>query len=431
MEPTFEGRAVGVLLANWAGSHTLPATGLYPHQWSWDSAFIAMGLRHVSPRRAGQELDALFAGQWSDGRIPQIIFDPHRDKDYSPGSQFWQSRTIPQSPTEVETAGLVQPPNHAWAVWRVHVADREESARRRFLSRAYPRLLAWHEYLRTRRDRGGMGLVSIVHPWESGTDNSPLWDDALARVPDTPQHVFERPDLLHAGASERPSNREYGRYFWLAERYRDHHCDDADASYPFLLEDPLFNTLYAVSELALAAIARELGVDPAPHEVRAAEITRALAGLYSPEIGCFGARDVVTGELVSKATINGVLPLLAPDIEHADELIATLSGPRFLGQDALLPPSYDATAPDLNPSLYWRGPAWFNMAWLAALALGSRGEKEPAEAIRSNLIRLAEANDFPEYVDPWSGTPHGTRRFSWTAALALEAQANRQWEIFG
>ncbi len=429
MSPSAAGRAAAVLLSNWAGSHTLPATGLYPHQWSWDSAFIAMGLRHVSPRRAGQELDALFAGQWSDGRLPQIIFDPHRDKDYSPGSQFWQSSTIPGAPGTVETAGLVQPPNHAWAVWLVHRADPAESARRDFLSRAYPQLLAWHEYLRTRRDRGGMGLASIVHPWESGTDNSPLWDEALARVPDTPRHVVERPDLQHAGASERPSDREYGRYFWLAERYRDQACDDVDAGYPFLFEDPLFNTLYAVSELALAAIARELGADPAPHQARAAEISRSLGTLYCPEIECYGARDVVTGEIVTKATINGVLPLLAPDIAHADELVSTLCGPRFLGDGALLPPSYDATAPDLDPSLYWRGPAWFNMAWLAALALGSRGETEAAESLRSMLVRLAVANDFPEYVGPWSGTPHGTRRFSWTAALALEAQASTGWDL--
>ncbi|MEN3267098.1 MAG: hypothetical protein V7646_3992, partial [Pseudonocardia sp.] len=28
--------------------------------------------------------------------------------------------------------------------------------------------------------------------------------------------------------------------------------------------------------------------------------------------------------------------------------------------------------------------------------------------------------DFPEYVNPWAGTAHGTRSFSWTAALCLD-----------
>jgi hypothetical protein len=429
MTANVEARAIEVLEANWSGSHTLPATGLYPHQWSWDSAFIAIGLRHISPRRAAQEMDALLAGQWSDGRIPQIIFDPHRDNDYSPGSSFWKSRSITGSPDVVDTAGLVQPPNHAWAVWKVHTADPDESRRRSFLERAYPRLVAWHEYLRTRRDRGGKGLASIVHPWESGTDNSPLWDDALARVSGVPQHVFERPDLLHADASERPSNREYGRYFWLAERYRDHECDDLDTDYPFLFEDPLFNSLYAVSELALARIASELGQDPLPHERRASELVIALGALFVGEDGYYAARDVVAGVRVEKATINGILPLLIPGISTADRLVATISGPRFLGSGALLPPSYDATAADLNPELYWRGPAWFNMAWLAATALAVHGRVAEANEIGSRLVRLADVNDFPEYVEPWKGTPHGTRRFSWTASLVLETLRHEGWGL--
>jgi hypothetical protein len=409
-----EACATTVLEANWNRSHTLPATGLYPHQWSWDSAFIAIGLRHISPRRAGQELDSLLAGQWSDGRIPQIIFDPHRDTDYSPGSGFWQSRAIPGSPADVDTAGLIQPPNHAWAVWKVHVAD--------------PRLVAWHEYLRTRRDRGGRGLASIVHPWESGTDNSPLWDDVLATVPGTPRHVFERPDLMHAHASERPSDREYGKYFWLAERYRDHDCDDRDTGFPFLLEDPLFNSLYAVSELALAEIADALGLPSAAHRERAAELASALSSLYSPAAGAYGAFDVVRGELVEKATVNGLLPLLVPGVEHSEELLATLLGPRFLG-DALLVPSYDSTAADFDPGLYWRGPAWFNMAWLSAVALHRHGRSDDAARLGAQIVRLAAADDFPEYVQPWTGSPHGTRRFSWTAALALDAIRHTGWGV--
>src|SRR3712207_7897840 len=52
----------------------------------------------------------------------------------------------------------------------------------RFLEANYPRLLAWHRYLATARDPEGSGLVTIYHPWESGTDNSPRWDSALENV---------------------------------------------------------------------------------------------------------------------------------------------------------------------------------------------------------------------------------------------------------
>ncbi|HET6758318.1 MAG TPA: hypothetical protein VFH20_03485, partial [Propionibacteriaceae bacterium] len=63
-------QSVGVLLQNWHGHATVPSRSLYPHQWSWDSAFIALGLQYISPVRAASELLSLFGAQWADGRIP-------------------------------------------------------------------------------------------------------------------------------------------------------------------------------------------------------------------------------------------------------------------------------------------------------------------------------------------------------------------------
>src|SRR5436190_17754134 len=68
--------ALAVLRNNDAGDSTKPAPRLYPHQWSWDSAFISIGLAHVDLDRALRELESLFAAQWSDGRVPHIVFNP-------------------------------------------------------------------------------------------------------------------------------------------------------------------------------------------------------------------------------------------------------------------------------------------------------------------------------------------------------------------
>ena len=46
--------AIRVLSSNWHGHATVPSRGLYPHQWSWDSAFIAFGLQHWAPQRAAR-----------------------------------------------------------------------------------------------------------------------------------------------------------------------------------------------------------------------------------------------------------------------------------------------------------------------------------------------------------------------------------------
>lgn len=407
-----------VLIENWRGAYTVPAGGLYPHQWSWDSAFISIGLRHLSPRRAQLELDALFSAQWDDGRLPQIVFDIRHDDGYSPGASFWRSERIPGSP-EVPTSGLIQPPNHALATWMVHESDPAESGRRGFLDRAYPRLVAWHAYLRERR-AAASGLAHVVHPWESGMDNSPYWDAALAATPDDFEGDIPRPDLQHAAADHRPSNAEYGKYLALAARYRDHDCDDRDAGHPFLLEDPAVNALWARSELALADIATAIGADPSPHRARAAELRDALESLWHPELGTYTARDLVSEELQPYRTVSGLIPLLVPGIAHAAELVDQLTGPHFgLGTVALVP-SHDLTAPTFDPSRYWRGPSWFNTAWLLAEALHARGDRDAARVLALDMATSAMLNNFPEYIDPHSRSPRGTLRFSWTAALSLD-----------
>ncbi|MBA3235064.1 MAG: hypothetical protein H0T59_03590, partial [Chloroflexi bacterium] len=62
--------ATAVLDANWIGASTVPSRSLYPHQWSWDSAFIAVGRSWSDEVRARQELKTLFDAQWSNGMVP-------------------------------------------------------------------------------------------------------------------------------------------------------------------------------------------------------------------------------------------------------------------------------------------------------------------------------------------------------------------------
>lgn len=288
-------RAAQVLDGNWTGTSTVPSRGLYPHQWSWDSAFIAIGLRHVSPLRAQTELETLLGAQWGDGRIPHIVFSPSVPLDaYFPSPDFWRSSTAGRAagaPRTVETSGIVQPPVHALAAWLVHQADPGLSRARDFLPRAYPRLAAWHRYLLHRRDLGGGGLASVVHPWEQGMDNSPCWDAPLARIAPDPARTFRRADLDHGSAEDRPTDLDYGRYVRLARDYRD--GGYADGTGRFAVEDPAFNALLIASEHALAAIARELGAAGTARHARAERLTAALVErLWDPAEGMFFCRDV-------------------------------------------------------------------------------------------------------------------------------------------
>ncbi|MEU6291180.1 MGH1-like glycoside hydrolase domain-containing protein [Streptomyces sp. NPDC005047] len=419
--------AARVLLDNWTGASTVPSRTLYPHQWSWDSAFVAIGLRHLSVRRAQRELESLLAAQWADGRVPHIVFNPALPHDaYFPSPDFWQSSRAGRAagaPSAAETSGIVQPPVHALAAWLVHRADPDESRRRGFLARVHPRLAAWHDYLLDRRDLGGGGLAAVVHPWEPGMDNSPCWDRALQRIEPSPPGTFRRADLDHGHPADRPTDLDYGRYVRLATEYREAGYDDRTAPHRFAVEDPSFNALLAVSELALAAMSRELGLPGERHTERAAALTRALVDrLWDAEAGLFRVRDLHTGTHVDERSVSGLVPLLVPHLpaDVVRSLHATLTGPHFSAPATRLVPSYDLTGPAFDPTRYWRGPAWFNTAWLIERGLRTHGLRQDADVLRADFLARAGRSGFAEYVDPGTGEARGTRHFSWTAALTLD-----------
>ena len=69
---------------------TMPSNQLYPHLWNWDSGFISRGYLHYNPEKAYIELQSLFKGQWSDGFLPHIIFNPDYTHHF-PGPDYWKA----------------------------------------------------------------------------------------------------------------------------------------------------------------------------------------------------------------------------------------------------------------------------------------------------------------------------------------------------
>ena len=116
---TLAARAAYILRDNSTGLITKAAPDLYPHQWSWDAAFNAIGLATIDLPRARLELDSLFAGQWRNGLLPHIVFDPAAD-GYWPGPATWDcARYSEDASTAPLTSGIIDPPVHAIAVDRI------------------------------------------------------------------------------------------------------------------------------------------------------------------------------------------------------------------------------------------------------------------------------------------------------------------------
>lgn len=103
-------RAAYLLRGNDLGTMTSAAPKLYPHMWSWDAAFVAVGLAPLSVERAVVELDTLLSAQWKNGMIPHIVFANGVD-GYFPGPTRWDVNALAaHAPLGTATSGITQPP---------------------------------------------------------------------------------------------------------------------------------------------------------------------------------------------------------------------------------------------------------------------------------------------------------------------------------
>lgn len=432
-------KAEEVLRSNDMGGWTRAAPGLYPHQWSWDSALIAVGLARLDTRRAAQELETLFESQWKTGKVPHIVFNENAPADsYFPGADHWScTANAPDAPpVPPYTSCLCQPPVHAIAalhIWEVARREGGEAAEeaRAFLGRIYPKLLGWHRYLLTYRDRERMGLVTIYHPWESGTDNSPRWDGALERVKIGEMPAFVRRDLQHVDdPSQRPTDFEYQRFIWLVEAMKLAVCDEDDiyASQQFQVKDVFASAILVAANKALLQIAEVVGAAEEDRDGIRTWLLRGREGLercWHEDLGLYLDYDVLAGELLQTRTVAGFAPLIAGDLEPArlEALVSRLQSAEFLGHPDLYHPLPPSTSPDdfgFVRRSYWRGPFWPIITWLLWWSLERAGERELAAKLRQTGLTQLSEHGFGEYFDPFTGESLGADDQSWTAAVALE-----------
>jgi Trehalase len=422
-------QAKAVLDFNWTGEYTMPGPRLYPHQWSWDSALIAIGYSRYDQDRAVRGLRHLFEAQWKNGLLPQIVFNP-RFTNYFPGPNFWHAKESPDSPNHRETSGVVQPPVHATAALYVYRHAQNEAGAKEFLGYAFPKLEAWHEYLYRERDPGGEGLVYIRHPWESGMDNSPMWDQIMQRLHLRAEQIpsYHRADTHTVSASNRPTSTAYDRFAYLVKFFADRGYDEDKIreDCPFLVQDVLFNSLLCKANRDLAEIARVLGEDPSTYEGLAEKTKGAInEKLWDEDRGIYLDYDFADNRPIRVyfgPNLAGPLYASIPDQERVKLVLNTLENDGFgLSDENITPiPSYDVHGYGFSEERYWRGPVWINIDWFLMKGLGTYGFEEHAERLRRTIIELCRREGFHEYFDPTSGEGLGSILFSWSAALLLD-----------
>ena len=264
-------------------------------------------------------------------------------------------------------------------------------------------------------------------PWESGIDNSPLWDEALARIAPPQEEIpeYQRVDTEVVDSSQRPTNAEYDRYAYLVKCYRERAYDQARirAECPFAIQDVLFNSILARAGEDLASIARVVGEDPEPFE-RAAATTRSSldsklwseAERHVPRLRppCRRADPRPARGAASRRSTAASSP------ERADRLLETVREFAVTLDGGWAVPSVSADDPSFDPARYWRGPVWPMISWVIHLGLRRHGFDDEAEQLRSTQLDLARGGGFWEHYNAKTGEGQGTEHLSWTAAIVLD-----------
>ena len=328
----------------------------YVGVWQWDAFFHALAYRHVEKHLAQDQIRIVLDHQREDGMIPDAIHD---------------EGTVTRLNFPVD-ADVTKPPLIAWAAYKLYEMDGD----REFLDEIYEPVVRWNNWWFEKNDTDGNGLCEYQHPFSSGLDDSPLWDEGMP---------VEAPDL---------------------------------------------NTYLYLQQESLAKIAAVIGKeeDVEMWRGRAETMVQRLRELsWDTDSGFFWARR--NGSRVNVRTPFNLFPLITGQMpsEITDRLVKHLTDERqFWTRYPVATVAMDD--PTYTPGKMWRGPTWVNVNYLLIEGLLRSGYADLAHELRRRTLDLINSHDdIYEYYDPVSGEnpPTAASMFGWSSAvfidLAIEA----------
>jgi len=422
-----------VLEMNDKGGYTAPVSNnMYPHQWLWDSCFITIGLRHYDIERAKKEILSLLEGQWSNGMLPNMILSGGRNDRHA---NIWRSWLSPYAPDDVSTSGITQPPMLAEAI--VKVGEKlPKIERRTWYKYTFPALLAYHSWLYEERDPHDEGLILLVHPWETGLDNTPpwmhelkdhqmpFWIHLIEKLRLSPIFKYFRNDTKFIPAEERMNTVDALAIYNAQRRLRRKNYDIKRilTRTQFTIEDITFNSILIRANQHLVNIAKFIRQDlPENLQESIKKTEKAIEQLWDPYASQYYSREFVSHRLLKQSSIGTLMPLYAGTItkERAKQLVGLIEDEKLFGANFPIP-SVPINSEYFSTKRYWQGPSWVNTNWLIIDGLKRFGFNDHADAIKESTIEMVQKHGFFEYFSPTDGTPSGAENFSWTAALIID-----------
>jgi glycogen debranching enzyme len=357
-------------------------------QWLWDSGWHMIVWSYRDPENTIGELRSLLKCQQPNGFIPEIIFWKV--------SKFSQvMRSLLHIYSQKEYTDLTQMPMLAYSIRALWNSTQDRDLLREFVPKIV-RYLEWWES----RDHDRDGLVSIIHPWESGIDASPSYD---------PVFGLYKPAWYEL----------YYQFFKLIRIYRKLNWNEQailEGEY-FNVEDVGLCSVYADGWGVLASLAQEFDPKLADKCFQRHKIYQdaVIKNCWSPKRGQFVSyfhKDGREKEL-SAETVQTLLPILCDDLPKDIQLklVSKIKNPEVFGLPYPIP-SVAKSEVTFNPQeskLLWRGPTWPSTSWLIMEGLLKHGFKKEAEVILDRWIKMYLRYGIYEYYNPMSGQGLGQK----------------------
>ncbi|MGH9446425.1 MAG: MGH1-like glycoside hydrolase domain-containing protein, partial [Terriglobia bacterium] len=346
----------------------------------WDCFFGALltSLEDTSQTEAG--IKAILLAQTSTGLVPNMASGGGATPDRS------------------------EPPVGAYCVWKVYQRLRDRS----LLEWAYPRLKRWHERWFGNRGDG--------QPWRDGNRDGLLeWGSDRGSAPSIGGRGFLQAAKWESGMDDSP--------MW------DHAAYDPQ-TYTMNLDDVGLNSLYALDSECLAKIAAILGqtADAAGFSAEYSRIKKLVQQkLWNGQDGIYENR-YWDGRFSKRLSPTNFYPLFAgiATPEQAAEMVKKhLLNPReFWGKYVI--PTIARDDPAFAGQFYWRGDIWGPTNYMVYEGLERYGFDKIALEYAGKNYNLfmgdwkRNQHDDEQY-HAWGGNGGGDTHYTWGALLCLAA----------
>ncbi len=413
-------RAKKTLLGNRRRGYTLPTNNkLYPAQWNWDSGFIALGYSYFNLNFALKEINTLLDGQWKDGMVPHILF--HNTKtNYYPNYTAWNCGN------KIHSSGITQPPILATILKEILNKNEINKSQLLNIKKIIKKIKKFHEWFIQYRDPKKTGLVSILHPWESGYDNSPIWDEPMHKVKIEKNIKYKRADNKVVNPDFRPLNIDYDRYVTIKNNLRKIKYNPKKvykASF-FNVVDVGFNSIFLKANKDLVSLLETFSFNKTKIDNYIKLTEKNFLKLYDKKRKTFFSKDIKNNKKIYIPSITNYFVLFA-DLNNDKinkKLIQNLK--KHNSKEKYFFSSIKPNHKSFEEKRYWRGPVWINCNWFIYRGLKNK-DKFFSDKIKNKTIQILEKKGFFEYFSCKNGQPMGAKNFSWSAALYLDLKLNQ------